>query len=821
MTLHVHRLDGCRPEPLSHYLKALGVLRLVSRQADPAARGFWRDDVFHLVCTLDRWTLEAFFLERYSPTPLIGPWNGGSGFYEGDSIDGREALRNSTDARFAAYRQAINAVLAWPELPATGLSVGALLDRVRAMAAQKKGKTRDTLLELVSAVEARLPAEADPERGRLLGSTIAAKKKGLDKRVADELRGLRDAARKVRTQFKSDERSTGKEGMALAARSQLSDDAIGWLDAAVLITRDGDLKWPPLLGSGGNEGRFDYTNAFADAITAVAVKPDVQSHEWLRAALWCTPASGLRVASIGQFDPGRAGGFNQGPGMKTKNVPTNPWNLALCLEGAIIWSSSLSKTGRVEAATGLSSPFTVIFKAVGFSSTAASDETTGKDGNNRGEVWAPLWAQPTRLSELTSLVAESRAQVARVGPKRNLQGKTAHDTTEFAEAASTLGVARGISEFVRYSLVKRRGDSFLALPAGRFRPPEDRSYADLIRELAGLLSDVDSFIRGFGDLGPPAALGSARRNVDAAIFEALERPSAAALQAVLATLGELEQFFAQRDRSKTPKLIRPLQGLSPRWIRKADDGSPELRIATALASIQATGPVGSPVGPFRANLTGIDAARPWDWTKSHGQVAWHGSSVTQRLVSVLARRLVDGERLGSRKNPLYGRVQLDLRDILAFVAGDVDDAQIERLVFGLSLVQWTQDPDHGLVRKLNAEWSGRGLERPVPGPWALLKLLFLSDAVPVENGEDVHVRAEPSVLSLLLGRRLDAACDVAQRRLRGSGLDPVGIAWAGDSGLDPIRVAASLLIPCNAHSQQTLTRQVLSTPVKKEGADHV
>ena len=47
-------LSGCRPEPLAHYLKALAVLRLVSEQADPAARGFWRGDCFVLQSALDR-----------------------------------------------------------------------------------------------------------------------------------------------------------------------------------------------------------------------------------------------------------------------------------------------------------------------------------------------------------------------------------------------------------------------------------------------------------------------------------------------------------------------------------------------------------------------------------------------------------------------------------------------------------------------------------------------------------------------------------------------------------------------------------------------
>ena len=73
-------LSGCRPEPLAGYLKALGVLRLVSEQEDPGARGAWIDGVFVLETRLSADELVSFFADRYRPTPVITPWNGGSGF---------------------------------------------------------------------------------------------------------------------------------------------------------------------------------------------------------------------------------------------------------------------------------------------------------------------------------------------------------------------------------------------------------------------------------------------------------------------------------------------------------------------------------------------------------------------------------------------------------------------------------------------------------------------------------------------------------------------------------------------------------------------
>ena len=62
------RLEGCTPEPLMAYLKALGVLRLISEDrehGDPNARGAWRDGAFVLNSRFDQASLTCFFLEQY------------------------------------------------------------------------------------------------------------------------------------------------------------------------------------------------------------------------------------------------------------------------------------------------------------------------------------------------------------------------------------------------------------------------------------------------------------------------------------------------------------------------------------------------------------------------------------------------------------------------------------------------------------------------------------------------------------------------------------------------------------------------------------
>lgn len=107
----LHRLDGCAPTPLAHYLKALGVLRLVSEQLDPEARGWWEGERFLLASHADEPELLDFLLNRYAPTPLVNPWGARSGFYPGSnertSREVLQHLESSQDPRFEVFRASI------------------------------------------------------------------------------------------------------------------------------------------------------------------------------------------------------------------------------------------------------------------------------------------------------------------------------------------------------------------------------------------------------------------------------------------------------------------------------------------------------------------------------------------------------------------------------------------------------------------------------------------------------------------------------------------------------------------------------------------
>lgn len=114
MTVHLHHLTGCTPVPLAGYLKALGILRLIAEQKDASARGWWQDEHFCLLCSLDAQSLKRFFLEQYAPTPVFNPWGARSGYYpdssEKSARQALETIANSHHPRFQAFRDAIQQV---------------------------------------------------------------------------------------------------------------------------------------------------------------------------------------------------------------------------------------------------------------------------------------------------------------------------------------------------------------------------------------------------------------------------------------------------------------------------------------------------------------------------------------------------------------------------------------------------------------------------------------------------------------------------------------------------------------------------------------
>jgi CRISPR-associated protein Csx17 len=138
-------LKGCAPVPLAAYLKGLGIFRLVAEQKDEDIRGFWRDEAFVLNTALTEQELVRFFLDQYRPSPIISPWNGRSGFLEGEDneestrsgADLVRSLQGATAPRFEALENTVNALLGLSSLK----ELNTLRGRRKKLDDQKKAGT--------------------------------------------------------------------------------------------------------------------------------------------------------------------------------------------------------------------------------------------------------------------------------------------------------------------------------------------------------------------------------------------------------------------------------------------------------------------------------------------------------------------------------------------------------------------------------------------------------------------------------------------------------------------------------------------------------
>ncbi len=652
-------LSGCTSTPFGGYLKALGVLRLVSEQADNSARGWWDGENFVLGSDLDEVDLAAFFVEQYSPTPILAPWNGGSGFYPKDNREGIDAVADSKHPRFSVYRAAIAIC-------------------------------------------------------RQLDEVIAGK---------------------------SDDEDVRRTAILRQCRNRLDDRAVEWLDAAVGIAADGSRSFAPVLGTGGNEGRLDYTNNFMARLSALLIAPDPKTpvRELIGNSLFGYRTTSLQPGAAGQFDPGRAGGANQGPGITSEST-TNPWDLVLTLEGAVAWASGLYRRQGASYRKVLCSPFTVGAIKVGYGSASSKDDA-------RGEIWTPLWRNPVRYAELKTLLREGRASV---------DGRPAANALEFAEAACSLGVDRGIERFVRYSLLKRRGDSYVALPAGTF-PTGFRSESDRIRQFQKFFDVVTrrELPRGTEEL---------RRGVDAAIFQVLMRGGKTRMRELMAALGRMLRRMATTSDSRLPS-----RGLDASdWLEACGFDIPEVRIAGALASI-----FSREVGSLVDNLSRADQ-----------RFAWTGQGLPRRMVSVLERRLQLANSMELDVNPLGGSCPAHPGDATSFIEGSVDDTLIEDLLFAFATLNWKGFSAPTL--------PGTDRRRQVLPTYAVLKHLFLASEIR-RGDEPKRLRADPRIVSILKAGNVEEAAGIAVFRLRVAGLSPLEVDYRG--GIDAGRLAASLLIP--------------------------
>jgi len=711
--MNIHDLNGCAPTPLAHYLKALGILRLVAEQADPQARGWWEGDRFRLATSRSFGELLSFFMADYRPTPLLAPWNGASGFFRTwdakkkklrESKNGRalELLISLKDDRWKPFQKAYNIAVD---------AVGSVLKEVDVD---------------------KLPAK---ERGRLL---IVPKGEGPVFPVAD----------------KDNDKAIIQKAMA-----QVCSDM--GLYRSAIVDMGEDFGYPSLWGSGGNDGAIDFTARYFENLVQALVEADKQaSSGWLLSALQAAPAKALltkAAGKVGQFLPGGAGGANSinGPGSQHDTL-LNPWDFIFMLEGAVLFTAHATRRlGAVEQSRA-AAPFAVGAQGAGYASAADSDESA------RGEQWMPLWAQPMALTELRRLLAEGRAQIG---------ARSAREPLDLARAVARLGTARGIVAFQRYGYIERNGQSNLAVPLGRFYVP------DRISPRLTCLDDLDAWLprlrREARSNNAPNRLNLTERRLADALFTVVQHPDEPSRwQSVLLALAEVEAVQVTGSGYR----CEPVPKLRPEWVEAANDDTTEFHLALSFA-LQARGfsrDTGMPLDPIRRHWLPLDRDKPWRFAttgtgsqirlQTGPDVVMQGRLGIDDAIAMVERRLIEAAQRGERRLPLQAaaRTAAHPADLAALIAGAVDvdrTLTLGRALMALDRELWPQQYI-SLSRPQHTEWPDDA--------WLAIRLATLP--WPLPDGRRIGV--DPAILRRLESGDAATAVELALRRLRAAGIYP-------------------------------------------------
>jgi CRISPR-associated protein Csx17 len=451
---------------------------------------------------------------------------------------------------------------------------------------------------------------------------------------------------------------------------------------------------------------------------------------------------------------------------------TNPWNFILGLEGALCLAGAASR--RLNASRGGAAfPFTVRSRAVGSTTFSANKES------GQWEVWLPLWSRPMSLPEMTVLFSEGRAEVKR---------KAARDGVDFSRAIASYGVDRGIAAFTRYAIVKGRigGDNYnTAAALGQF-VVSPQPGVELLNEIDRWLNTAR---RVCDSDDAPARFRSAMRQLDNRIMDYCRYGGNARFAEVLCALGRMERELGRTGKKPgkvgTSKIeVPPVPLLSWRWLKAADDGSPEFRLAAALASIQGAG---DRLGALRVHLEPILPDRH-QWDANSKTVVWSAGELPRNLAAVLERRLMEAERANVEHLPLEAKRFAAPTDVAAFIAGAVDDQRLEDLLWGTMLINWNY------IKPYAPKVKGANL-LILPRTYALLKLLYLPEAQALTTANGRPLWPDTSILAALCAGEVSRAIELAARRLRASGHTPLAQAEQWSAAINPTRLAAALLIP--------------------------
>ena len=668
-------LYGCRHDILGHYLKAIGLLRVLAKCAAPEhrdsdAEGWWDTDKGCFCLSSPKYPskerLGKFFASHYRPTPLFSAWNKDPGSSKAESVE---------------------------------LGVNADWEIASKLSSQ-----------VVSADERKKPANRD--------KLIAAEAFEVFREIATA--SVTEAADSISVPFlKSGADHPLFLSKGIAGRAHLWKTHWGYL-ATFQKYRDEIVR-------AGNE--VAENRGASKRLQELKERAKEAKRSILNLLPFEVTCASMTAGKGTPFFPDAIKTYNTGSGWVTEKYPFNALDYVLAVEGGFAMRGSVGRTLAANSRRFAAFPF--VFDA-GEELVDDGNEVKGTSS----ALWFPVWDRPVTFGELSSFICDAQANLpgkeARFSAEfvRALHSQGVDSGfTGWQEFRFKMKISR-VPWVTTGAYVQTEFSSSVTLLNRALQPLDESQFLDQF--------EIVWARGGKADAKSPHPLRAViNAAMETAARETTPHHCLDLLGSVFNACRQMAISEPLRETlpGKRARFFRPLpMGAWNELLR--DLNEPEFRIARAVASIQ--GNVKQRDGMFSSVLPMLGSLLPlklglggW-FLPSKGdrsrQAIWTGSDICHDLATVLARRYMDS--LSDDRPalmPANDNLGARLSDVLLFLNRELDDHLIARWIEALSLIGWKfadasdgQDrneldspaipPEYAALRALldlECEWPGK------------------------------------------------------------------------------------------------------------------
>lgn len=761
-------LYGCRHDILGHYLKAIGLLRVLALCADeahrdPDAEGWWDLEKACFCLRSPKYPtkekLVEFFVNYYRPTALFAAWNNETGC---DS-DGSEKLGVKCEWEIANQ----------------------LAQQVVTADERKKPANKDMLLGS-EALELYREASA-PNVREAMDSVVAPFVKSNSEHPLFLAKGIAGRAHLWRTHWEyllvfQRHRTAYEKAVEKVRAHTGTAKQLGKLQEKVNAAEVPIADLLPFKSGAESSAKGKGTPFFPDAIKA----------------------------------------YNIGSGWVTEKFPFNALDYVLAVEGGFAMRGSVGRTLAANSKRFAAFPF--VFD----SGDNMVDDGNEVKGTARA-LWFPLWNRPVTFAELSSFISDAQARLPGKDARFSAEFMRALHSqgvdagfAGWQEFRFKMMISR-VPWVTTGSYVESafRED---ATRLNRALHPLDESHFLDQFEIAWKGSKASA-------RSPHPVRTEINAAMETAVRETTPHNCLDLLGTVFRACRQMAISESFRDTlpGKRAHFFRPLPMEDWKALFAGFDQA-EFRIARAVASMvglqwqqdgkySKTLPTHGSILPLNLGPTGWYLATKGD--RSH-QAVWTGTDLCHDLAALLGRRYMDS--LTDDRPALVSAFGAPLGDVLAFLRGDLDDHLIARWTEALSLIEWrlikVEEP---------APAAGEWESQAIPPEYAALRTVLELECERREEGDRKKRRSQQPI-SLLCQRSASTLPLAVTEALRWVGIwgvpNPYGEKAVAEkkrlSGCDIIslpptalsfstdaaRLAAAVCIPLHWRDRYALYRAV-------------